>query len=159
MQNKTILVVIILLLSFSGFAQQIPVGSCGIVNIYDAAGNRTKRTYFCNNGTNPYPQRGSIVKGDKDGEEQTEIKPEETTEFQQIDALYPNPTTSKFSVTFSKALNNTTIYVLDAAGKTIMTVKAKGFKADFDLAGKAAGVYYVHIEENGKIITKKVVKQ
>lgn len=111
-----------------------------------------------NNGTNPYPQRDSIVKGDKD-EEQTEIKLNETTEFQQIEALYPNPTTSKFSVTFSKALNNTTIYVLDAAGKTIMTVKARGYKADFDLAGKAAGVYYVHIEENGKIITKKVVKQ
>jgi len=35
----------------------------------------------------------------------------------------------------------------------------KGNKVDFDLSKYAAGVYYIKIEEKGKTITKKVVKQ
>ena len=99
MQNKTILTAIILLLSLSLSAQQIPVGSCGIANIYDAAGNRTKRTYFCNNGTNPYPQRPA---GQQVATAEL-VKEIIVTEFQEVDALYPNPTTGRFSVSFNKA--------------------------------------------------------
>ncbi len=153
MQNKIILTAIILLLSLSGFAQQILVGSCGIVNIYDAAGNRTKRVYFCNNGSDPYPQRPAM---------QPTVNVaamNNATDFQIVDALYPNPTSGRFSVSFSKALDKATIHILDASGKIISRVNAKGYKVDFDLSASAAGVYYVRIEENGKIITKKVVKQ
>ena len=153
MLKKTIITITIVLLSFSGFAQQIPVGSCGIVNIYDAAGNRTKRTYFCNNGTNPYPQRiatqAAVTRADK-------IEP---TEFQEVDALYPNPTTGRFSVSFSKALHRATIHIVDESGKLISTIKARGYKIDIDLSSKPAGIYYVRIVDDGKTITKKVVKE
>jgi len=153
MQNKTILTAIILLLSLSLSAQQIPVGSCGIANIYDAAGNRTKRTYFCNNGTNPYPQRSA-------GQQvATAELVKEITEFQEVNALYPNPTTGRFSVSFSKALDRATIHILDEAGKIIVRVNAMGYRVDFDLSSNAAGIYFVRIEENGKIITQKVVKK
>lgn len=154
MYKRIVFLMILSMLFGSGFAQQIPVGSCGIVNIYDAAGNRTKRTYFCNNGSNPYPQRAAPATP------KTAVSvTSETTEFQEVDALYPNPTTGKFSVTFSNALDKTTIHILDEGGKIISRVKAKGYKVDFDLSGRAAGIYYVRIEENGNIITKKVVKQ
>jgi hypothetical protein len=142
----------------SGYSQQIPVGSCGIVNIYDAAGNRTKRVYFCNNGTDPYPARG-VVQPNTVIATDTSQSPGETTEFQEVDALYPNPTSGMFSVTFSKALDNATIQVLDAGGRIMRQIKAKGYKAEFDLSADAGGVYYVRIEQDGKIITKKVVKQ
>jgi hypothetical protein len=53
--NKFILV-FILMLSFERIiAQQIPVGICGIVYLYDANGARIKRVYFCNNAVDPYP--------------------------------------------------------------------------------------------------------
>jgi len=153
MNYKTILTIIISLLSLSICAQQIPVGSCGIGNIYDAAGNRTKRTYFCNNGTNPYPQRSA-------GQQvATAELVKEITEFQEVNALYPNPTTGRFSVSFSKTLDRATIHILDEAGKIIVRVNAKGYKVEFDLSSKAAGIYFVQIEDNGKVITKKVVKQ
>ena len=42
-------------------AQQLPIGYCGIVNVYDNAGNRIRRVYFCNNGIDPYPAKGSTV--------------------------------------------------------------------------------------------------
>ena len=153
MLNKTIISIIITLLSFASFAQQIPIGSCGIVNIYDAAGNRTKRTYFCNNGSNPYPQRiatqTTATVADK-------VDP---AEFQEVDALYPNPTTGRFSVSFSKALDKATIHIVDESGKLISTIRARGYKIDIDLSAKPAGIYYVRIEDDGKTITKKVVKQ
>ena len=76
-----------------------------------------------------------------------------------MDALYPNPTTGRFSVSFSKALDRATIHILDEAGKIIVRVNAKGYKVVDDLSSKAVGIYFVRIEENGKIITKKVIKK
>lgn len=147
---------ILSLFFISSFAQQIPVGSCGIVNIYDAAGNRTKRTYFCNNGTNPYPQRP----GASSTQHTTAIdSTNASNEFQEVDALYPNPTSGKFTVTFSNALDNTTIHILDVNGKAIQQVKAGGNRIEFDLSSQASGVYYIRIKQDGRTITKKVVKQ
>lgn len=152
MKHKLVLSVVILFSALPIMAQQLPLNWCGIVNIYDATGNRTKRTYFCNNG-GAYPQRtagqstvvigGNVVLAD----------------FQEVDALYPNPTSGRFSVTFSKALNNATIHIMDATGKIITRMKAKGYKVYVDLSIYAVGVYFVHVEEGDFTITKKVVKQ
>jgi hypothetical protein len=147
MSNKIILIIGLLFIGITGFSQQIPIGSCGIVYVYDAAGNRTKRVYFCNNGSDPYPQRTSTI-----------VDANATLEFEEVEALYPNPTTGAFSITFSKAVNNASISILDASGKILNRITAKGNRVDFDLSERAAGVYYVRIEENGKTITKKVIK-
>lgn len=154
MNIKFILTSVVVLLSLSVFAQQIPLGSCGIVNIYDATGSRTKRVYFCNNG-GAYPQ--GVIKS----QQQRAIiaAANETAAFQQIDAIYPNPTSGKFSVTFSKALDNSTVVILDELGKIIKQVRAKGYKADFDLSARNAGIYFVRITDKGGSITKKIVKQ
>lgn len=139
-------------------AQQLPLGTCGIVNVYDATGNRTRRVYFCNNGIDPYPLRTQ----EQPAEIITEAaKPDlkETKEYQPVDALYPNPTTGKFFVTFSKNLANATVSILDNNGKMLAQFRGNGYKVDFDLSPYAAGMYYVRIEEEGKVITKKVIKQ
>lgn len=144
-----------LFFAIDGLAQQLPLGTCGIVNVYDLAGNRTKRVYFCNNGIDPYPT------GPQTTGKGTEIVVEkkETKEFQYVDALYPNPTTGKFFVIFSKSLSNASISITDNNGKTLAWFKASGYKVDFDLSPYSAGMYYVRIEEDGKVITKKVIKQ
>ncbi len=149
--------IIVLVLSFESMAQQLPLGTCGIVNVYDDAGNRTKRVYFCNNGIDPYPMRNQQpAENDKNP---IVTKEAETKEFQYVDALYPNPTTGQFFVIFSKNLSNASISILDNTGKTIAAFKASGNKVDFDLSPYASGMYYVRIEEDGKSITKKVIKQ
>jgi hypothetical protein len=158
MKNKLIIIAISFFIATEGFAQQLDLGECGIVNVYDAAGNRTKRVYFCNNGIDPYPTGPQKAgKGTEIIVEKNETN--ETKEFQYVDALYPNPTTGKFFVTFSKSLSNATISITDNNGKTIAQFKANGYKADFDLSPYAAGMYYMRIEEDGKVITKKVIKQ
>lgn len=149
MNKKLTISLLILFSCIGGFAQQIPVGSCGIVHIYDAAGNRTKRIYFCNNGSDPYPQRAAL----------TSLGNTVSTEFEYVDALYPNPTTGKFAVTFTKALDNASVLIVDENGKILTRINARGNRIDFDLSKQAAGVYYVRIEQEGKTITKKVIKQ
>lgn len=122
------------------FAQQLPANTCGIVNVYDNAGNRTKRVYFCNNGP-AYPARKA-----------TEV-------VEQVDALYPNPTTGRFVVTFSRALQKAHVTTLDVNGKTISRFIASGNTVDFDLSSSPAGIYFIRIDDSGNIILKKVVKQ
>ena len=82
-------------------AQQIPSGSCGIVNVYDANGARTKRVYFCNNG-GTYPAR--LAKKDTAFALQNE-----TIEFAEVEALFPNPTTGRFTITFGAPLEGATV--------------------------------------------------
>ena len=145
--KKKLILASLLFITVSCFAQQLPANTCGIVNIYDAAGNRTKRVYFCNNGMDPYPTK---VAGQRAGV---------TEEVQYVDALYPNPTTGKFFIEFSKALNNVDVYILDVNGKMIRRSKGNGYKLDFDLSNVAAGVYFVRITDGTNVVTKKVVKQ
>jgi hypothetical protein len=103
MRNKILLLSIIALLSaFDGMAQQLPLGTCGIVCTYDAAGNRLKRVYFCNNGIDPYPTKAQ--KAPASAEAPADKPANETTEYQMVDALYPNPTT-KIQRNFQQELN------------------------------------------------------
>jgi len=135
----------LLCFNYISFAQELPLNTCGIVNIYDAAGNRTKRVYFCNNGQ-PYPTKPNAELAG-------------ASEVQQVDALYPNPTSGRFSVYFSKELKKADILLTDINGKIIKQFKASGTRVDFDLSIFAAGVYFVRIRDGKNIITKKVVKQ
>jgi hypothetical protein len=107
MQKKLLFCGIIIASALPALAQQLPANACGIVNVYDNAGNRTKRVYFCNNGP-AYPARKA------------------TEAIQQVDALYPNPTTGKFVVTFSLALQKAQVTMLDVNGKTISRFIAMG---------------------------------
>lgn len=134
------------------YSQQLPVGTCGLVYTYDASGNRLKRVYFCNNGSNPYPSR-------KVPNDTTLNKLQITEEVQMIDALYPNPTTGTFVVTFRNELSNATISVLDISGKVIQQFKGNGYRLNFDLSKYAKGTYVVKIEDHDRIITKKVILQ
>jgi|SRR6478736_1064512 hypothetical protein len=147
MRKNLILTVIVFITAFPVFAQQLPANTCGIVNIYDATGNRTKRVYFCNLGIDPYPT--------KKADQQAGV----TEEFQYVDALYPNPTTGKFFIEFSKELNNVDVYIIDVSGKMIKRSKGNGNKLDFDLSNVAAGVYFVRITDGKNVVTKKIIKQ
>ena len=160
MIKKIGVVIFLTLILTKAISQQLPLGTCGIVNVYDAGGNRTKRVYFCNNGIDPYPAKNGQESPVKEIETAPITKEElESAQIEYVDALFPNPTTGKFSVIFSKQLLNATITVVDNAGKVVLQQMSNGYRVDVDLAFLSAGLYYLRIEENGKLFTKKVVKQ
>lgn len=138
------------LIAIAVFSQQLPLNTCGILYDYDNAGNRIKKRYYCYNG-------GTY--GGRPAKNEVATKEDTSIEFQQVDALYPNPTTGKFSITFSKALESAVILVTDLSGKKMLQYKASGNKVDFDLSSLAAGAYFVRVEEKGNVIVKKVIKQ
>jgi hypothetical protein len=174
MKKKYFLFIAIVLFTSSVIAQQIPIGSCGIVCIYDAAGNRTKRVYFCNNGLDPYPTVAppapqdtiyqsraitAVAKGVSENSVNEITKSDfKNFEFREVDALYPNPTTGVFYISFSKALSNANISLLDFNGKKLKSFIASGYKITYDLSALPAGTYFVRIEEKEKVITKKIIK-
>lgn len=147
MKKKILFVVAILFSIVDVYGQQLPVGTCGIVCTYDASGNRLRRVYFCNNDVDQYPTK--IVKQDVNT----------TNEFQQVDALYPNPTSGKFFISFSKKLEKAKVFLTDANGKVLQQFIGDGYRLTFDLYGRANGVYFIRIEDKGLVITKKVIKQ
>lgn len=145
MKKKFLFLLLITAFAFPALAQQLPLNACGIVCTYDASGNRLKRVYFCNNGTDPYPARVETAKT--------------TEEVQQVDALYPNPTSGKFYVTFRIALNKATVYIMDVTGKIVSRFTASGNTINFDLSSSPGGIYFIRIDDGENTIVKKVVKQ
>lgn len=168
---RKILVSLLFFISAStAFSQQIPVGDCGIVYIYDANGARVKRVYFCNNGTDPYPvarvanelmaQKSNATESDDGTSDNVdEISTKNTVAFQSIDALYPNPTSGLFVISFRTAVTDAQIIITDGSGKVVKKTTGSGPKLSFDISPLATGVYYISIQEKGSVITKKIVKQ
>jgi hypothetical protein len=155
---KKVFVLLLLFVAVDSFAQQaqLPIGTCGIVNVYDAAGNRIRRVFFCNNGIDPYPLRQAVNTTES---KNAITEKNETAVVQEVDALYPNPTTGKFFVTFSKTLTNANVSITDNMGKVLAQFKGTGNRVEFDLAPYAAGMYFIRIEQDGNWVTKKVIKQ
>jgi hypothetical protein len=145
-------ITIIMLLLFASqylFSQsgEIPSGSCGLLMTYDGAGNRIKREYYCNNSS-------SRIAGNAIALQENAA----TADFETIDALYPNPTTGKFYITFSKAIDNALIQIADVNGKIIQKIKASGTKLQLDLSNQPGGTYFVIIQTGEIIINKKIIK-
>jgi hypothetical protein len=127
-------------------AQTLPIGSCGIVYTYDAAGNRTKREYVCNNG---------LMAGNDSAVESAKLLMADAVK---VDVLYPNPTTGIFSVKLSKTLNKAVVTISDASGRIILRRTESGNVLTYDLSRYPSGGYLVTIKQNQQSITMKVIK-
>ena len=163
MIKKLILTTFIWFFTSQIFAQQIPVGMCGIVYLYDANGARIYRTYFCNNGTDPYPTARAAeallaASSNKNVENIEEKKTTITAMFENIEAIFPNPTTGRFSIIFSSNLVNAKVLIVDALGKVIYQTISNGSRIDLNITSFNSGMYFVRVEESGKVITQKIIK-
>jgi hypothetical protein len=127
-------------------AQTLPVGSCGIVYTYDAAGNRTKREYVCNNG---------LVEGDQPATESAKISMEDILK---VDVLYPNPTTGIFSVRLFKTLNKAVVTISDVTGRILLNRTESGNILTYDLSRYPSGEYLITIKQDQQSTTMKVIK-
>lgn len=88
----------------------------------------------------------------------------ETTEVLLIDDLsvYPNPTAGEVNISFTLAQKGTvTIRVMDQNGRVVFKDRVPRFSGTYnrsiDLVGKATGLYFLIIEQNGKSITRKLI--
>lgn len=138
-------------------AQGLQTGECGIMFTYDATGSLTKREFICNNTGSVMYRTGKVAM--ENAVTETAVK-DLKEEVIKINAIMPNPTTGRFTVTLSQPLKNANILLLNTNGSVIERKKESGSTLSFDVSKHASGTYYVRIEnEGGSSITFKVIKQ
>jgi hypothetical protein len=88
---------------------------------------------------------------------------EQNEDFNSV-SIYPNPASSDVTVSFDLAASsNATIKISDLSGKilsisTLNNLATGTNSANIQTANLVAGIYYVTLEVNGSIVTKKVIK-
>ena len=80
-------------------------------------------------------------------------------------AIYPNPVTTDVTVSFDLATSaDSKITLSDVSGKTISTNTFNNLtngnnSVIIQTATLVAGIYYVTLEANGSVVTKKLIKK
>lgn len=69
--------------------------------------------------------------------------------------VYPNPTQGNITINLSNA-SNVLVKIIDINGKVIKTKQVNNAINTFDLSNYENGIYFVKIESNDKVITKKI---
>ena len=76
-----------------------------------------------------------------------------------ISSLYPNPTSGQLSISLEEA-NTTSVTIRNSLGQLVLSDKyPPNNQLDLDISTYPNGIYFLQIEVNGEIITKKVIKQ
>ena len=149
--KKYYLIIVLLIASKALFSQTIPSTGCEIVYFYDAAGNRTERTYYCNGAPTAFTTNNARFKKDS--------LQNASTNGVRVESLYPNPNDGKFTIIFNYELNNADVILRDLSGKTVQRFKSSGTQIGFDISKEAAGTYFLSIvADNTVLLTQKVIK-
>lgn len=72
--------------------------------------------------------------------------------------IYPNPTSGKLSITLDKSTSGT-IYIRNAVGQLVLQENLIDIKEHVIQLNAPAGIYFLQLESDGQVITKKIVKQ
>lgn len=137
--KQFLLLTMLLAAAFSGKAQTIPQGTCGVMFYYDGAGNRIKRQYICNN----------TLKAAEMASSEMSVKTE---------AMYPNPTSGPVTVVFTTPLKGAKISLLNISGKEIRYMVEASNRLQLDLSDVPDGIYFLRVTKDGRSSTRKIVK-
>jgi hypothetical protein len=83
----------------------------------------------------------------------------ELTENHSI-SIYPNPGTGMFNIDLRSEAKNMKLTVYNAVGQVVSSTESKNVTSGvytLDLAGKRAGVYWVSVQLDDKILTERIV--
>ena len=99
---------------------------------------------------------GRLGQSDSQGDSQSLDAEQDSQEI----TIFPNPTSAEMTVKLPKNLNWQRIYLLNQKG---VSVEEKGKTGDseikFDISQHPAGMYFIMVQTENAILTKKVAKQ
>ena len=74
--------------------------------------------------------------------------------------IYPNPTNSILTIQFDENvdISQTEIQVYSITGKLFRAIRPTGQIQSYDLSRYPSGTYLIKITQNGKLVTKKIIK-
>ena len=80
--------------------------------------------------------------------------------FENSISIYPNPTQNNINVNFEETINNASYRLVDVAGREVVSSSINGVcSLNLDLSNHNNGVYFLMINIEGEVITKKIIKQ
>ncbi|MCB0478979.1 MAG: T9SS type A sorting domain-containing protein [Crocinitomicaceae bacterium] len=71
--------------------------------------------------------------------------------------IYPNPTQGKVIISLDEVQNDVALKVIDLLGKTVLSRKLSASLLEIDLAPFGQGTYFLRLESDSKVVTKKIV--
>ena len=73
--------------------------------------------------------------------------------------IFPNPITSKLTIRLPNTINKATVSVVSIEGKEILKNTIDKQHHEIDFSQFANGIYFVNIENGGRTLSYKVVKE
>ena len=75
-------------------------------------------------------------------------------------SIFPNPTQNNVNVKFEETISNASYRLIDVAGREVFSSSINGVNTlSLDLSNQNNGVYFLMINIDGEVITKKIIKQ
>lgn len=71
--------------------------------------------------------------------------------------IYPNPAISNITIV-SDTYKINEVSILDVFGKKFKTISSNSYKEFIDISFLPKGVYIIQVDSNGKVVTKRIVK-
>lgn len=78
---------------------------------------------------------------------------------QELFKIYPNPSTANFNIQLPSLDESTSVLITDLQGSTIYSDATYQNNQTINLDGHPAGVYFVHIQQQGATTVQKLIKQ
>ncbi|PCI93228.1 MAG: hypothetical protein COB15_16780, partial [Flavobacteriales bacterium] len=73
-------------------------------------------------------------------------------------SLYPNPTTGQLSITLNE-VNSGSLKVFNSLGKVVLEDKFESVRELNISLDELSGLYFLQLEVDGEVITKKIIKE
>ena len=73
--------------------------------------------------------------------------------------IYPSPATDHIRIEITDPTLPATLVILDGSGREMLTRQIHGSQAQIDISRLPAGVYFVSVRQDNKIIVKTIVRE
>lgn len=120
---------------------------CKVRYIYDNAGNRVLRTWYCWTGTTD-PDEGGTTEGMVVQDEPPEV---EGVLKSNALSVHPNPTNATLNLRTEAPVENALVDILDAHGQVLHTTNFTGLSKQFEVSQYSAGSYFARLRLNDEM--------
>jgi hypothetical protein len=73
--------------------------------------------------------------------------------------IYPNPVIDRFTISANHVRDMISIEIYDVNGKKVLNERAYELEITIDLSGKASGIYFMRLSNDGNVKSYKIIKQ
>ena len=121
-------------------AQAYPSEGCSIRYLYDDAGNRTTREWYCWGEEERTPEQGRVL-------EDNSLR------------AYPNPARDMVTVQLEREVENAQVELMDTQGKVLQNERLSGNTLNMSVSQLSNGLYWIRVLLNGEMLVSEFSKE